>query len=170
MGRREVSFDQFVDEHAKGFAAFEKFMGWQFPPRPTTLAAGLRRSGTGLPGWAEELKRSPVIALLSAAGRENCPDAFNHLLYFCLRRIGVKIPEGVFMERPGVRGRPSTTAGVYETWIGLGKPPLGGTKLATAVYGEAFKKADRLERTRMIDRCRKTIGRHERRYGQNEAK
>ena len=66
MGKRKVSFNQFVKEHAEGFAAFEKFMGWQpFPPKPTTLAAGLRRSDSQLPGWAKELKRSPFIALLS---------------------------------------------------------------------------------------------------------
>jgi hypothetical protein len=170
-GRREVSFDQFAEEHAEEMAAFDEFLGWtshvQLKVMP--LAAAMRRSGPPLPGWASEFKRSPFITLLSAAGRENCPDAFNHLLYFCLRRIGVKIPARVFVESPGVRGRPHTTAGVYETWIGLGKPPLGGTKLASAIFGEAFKKADRLERTRMIDRCRKTVARNQRRYGQNQA-
>ena len=169
--RRAVSFDQFAEEHADEIAAFYAFLGWTSHDhsKPTTLAAGLRRSDPPLPRWASEFKRSPFITLLSAAGRENCPDAFNDVLYFGLRRIGVKIPARVFVDTPGVPGRPHTTVGIYKTWIELGKPPLGGTKLASAVFGEDFKKADRLERTRMIDRCRKTIKRNERRYGQNQA-
>jgi len=42
----------------------------------------------------QELKRTSFFRLLAAAGQENCPDALNSLLYFWLRRMGVRIPEG----------------------------------------------------------------------------
>ena len=171
-GGREVSLEQFAEEHAEEFAAFHEFLGWSShdSSKKTTLAAAWRRPAPPLPDWATEFKRSPFVVLLSAAGRENCPEAFTDLLYFCLRRLGVKIPARVFVEPPGVRGRPRTTEDVPKTWIELGKPPLSGTKLANAVFGEAFKKADRAERARMIDRCRKSVERYQRRYGQNPPK
>jgi hypothetical protein len=164
--RREISF---AEKHADEIAALGEFLGWTPPDngKPVTLAAGLMRSRPPLPEWAEKFKRSPFIALLSAAGRENCPAIFTDLLESLLRRIGVKVPASVFVEPPRKSGRPETTARVYQRWIELGKPSLGGTKLASAVFGEAFKKADRADRIRMIDRCRKTIGRHQRRAGQN---
>src|SRR4051794_35470332 len=97
-GRREVSSDQFAKKHADEMAALREFLRWTSgdTSKPVTLAAGLSRSNAPLPEWAEEFKRSPFIRLLAAAGRENCPDAFNALLYAFLRRIGIKVPENVF--------------------------------------------------------------------------
>jgi hypothetical protein len=69
-------------------------------PKPFTLAqtsAGLSR--LPLPAWMQELKRTSLFRLLPAAGQENCPDALNLLLYVWLRRMGVRIPEGVFADQ-----------------------------------------------------------------------
>src|SRR5690242_13716244 len=56
-----------------------------------------------LPNEMRKLKSTSFFRLLAAAGRENCPDAFNALLYLWLHRLGVRIPAGVFLEP---RGRP----------------------------------------------------------------
>jgi hypothetical protein len=46
----------------------------------------------------QELKRTSFFRLLAVAGQENCPDALNFLLHFWLRRMGVRIPAGVFVD------------------------------------------------------------------------
>ena len=168
-GRDRVSYEEFERKHPKEMSALSEFLGWsrQRDAEPKTLADALGSPRSRLPKWAQELKHSPLIALLTTAGRENCPDAFNNVLYFGLRRLGVRVPEGVFIEPAGKPGRPESTALVYQTWIELGQPPLGGTKLAAAVYREAFRNGDAATRRRMIDRCRKTIGRSEARSGRN---
>jgi hypothetical protein len=99
--------------------------------KPLTLAqASTRPNRPPLPPWMQELKRTALFRLLAAAGQENCPDALNFLLYFWLRRMGVRIPEGVFVEPRGTPGKPRRTPRVYNTWIEIGQPPVGQKKLA----------------------------------------
>jgi hypothetical protein len=107
------------------------------------------------------LKNDPFFRLLSAAKRENCPEAFGTNLYLWLCRMGLTPPAGVFMEPPGAPGRPRDprTAQIYDKWIEIGEPPLGRQKLAHAVYGVQFTKANSAERKTMVDRCRRSVKR-----------
>ena len=94
-----------------------------------------------LPPLMRELKRHPFFHLLGAAARENCPEAYNLLLYLWLVRMGIRPPEGVFVDPPGKPGRPRDrrTSIIYDKWIEIGGPPLGRQKLAHAVYGLATR-------------------------------
>jgi hypothetical protein len=109
----------------------------------------------------EELKNHPFFRLLSAAKREKCPEAFGTYLYLWLCRMGLIPPAGVFVDLPGAPGRPrdKRTALIYEKWIEIGEPPLGRQKLAHAVYGVQFTKANSAERKKMVDRCRRAVER-----------
>jgi hypothetical protein len=51
--------------------------------------------------------------------------------------------------------------------VEIGKPSLGGHKLAYAIYGAAFTRADAAGRKRMVDRCGQAVKRHEARLGRN---
>jgi hypothetical protein len=168
--RNQLSYQEFAVKHESELADVHDIIGSPAgnSAKPLTLAqASTRPNRPPLPAWMQELKRTSLFRLLAAADQENCPDALNFLLYFWLRRMGVRIPEGVFLEPRGTPGRPRRTAGVYNTWIEIGQPPLGQTKLSFAIYGEAFRQANAADRTRMIDRCRQSVRRHQLRFGQN---
>ena len=168
--RNQLSYQEFAVKHESELADVDDIIGSPAgnPSKTLTLAqASTRLTRPPLPPWMQELKRTSLFRLLSAAGQENCPDALNFLLYFWLRRMGVRIPEGVFVEPRGTPGRPRRTVGVYNRWIEIGQPPLGQTKLAVAIFGEAFKQANAADRRRMIDRCRQAVRRHQFRSGQN---
>jgi hypothetical protein len=109
----------------------------------------------------QDLKRHPFFRILRAAARENCPDAFNGLLYIWLCRMGAVPPEGVFRQPRGKGGRPRDprTALILEKWIELGCPPLSRRTLAFAVYGSQFAKASSAERKKMVDSCRRAVER-----------
>jgi hypothetical protein len=170
--REQLSYKEFAVRHESELAEAEAIIGWPAASSSNSSLAGvlklLRRPP--LPQLMQELKGTSFFGLLAAAGQENCPDALNFLLYAWLRRMGVRIPDGVFIEPRGTPGRPRSTGGVYKTWTKIGQPPLGGTKLAAAIFGEAFKQATAADRAKMIDRCRKAITRHQERLGQNASK
>jgi hypothetical protein len=167
--RRELSYEEFDAKHADELSALAESFGWrsQSEFESKTLGDALRFRGHALPDWAREFKRTPLCTLLAAAGRENCPEGFALLLILSFGSMGIRIPAGVLTELRGKPGRPYTTAAVYTKWIELGKPALNLPKLASAIYGDAFKRADAAGRRRMIDRCRKTVGRHQPKSGNN---
>jgi hypothetical protein len=171
--RGQLSYQEFAVKHKSELAEAEDIIGGspRNSSKTNTLGQVFKLSPKPpLPLPMQELKRTSFFRLLAAAGQENCPDALNSLLYFWLRRMGVRIPEGVFVEPRGTPGRPRSTSGVYSMWIEIGQPPLGGTKLAVAIFGEAFKLAKTADRARMIDRCRKAVTRHQQQFGQNASK
>jgi len=160
----QLSYQEFVVRHKRELTDAASVIGLAAKSSSETLtlaqAAASAQRRRPLPQWMQELKGTSFFRLLAAAGRENCPDALNFLLYLWLRRMGVTIPEGVFVETRGTPGRPRKSFEVYRKWIDLGQPALGTTKLAVAVYGETFKEANAEDRAKMIDRCRKTVARH----------
>ncbi len=114
-----------------------------------------------LPPGMQQLKHHPFFRLLAAAARENCPEAYNTLLYLWLCRMGVRPPEGVFAEPCGKSGRPRDrrTLNTYKKWLEVGCPPLGRRTLAFAIYGSEFTKASSANRKKMVDRCRRAVER-----------
>ena len=109
----------------------------------------------------QQLKLHPFFRLLAAAKRENCPAAYNVLLYLWLCRMGLTPPEGVFTELRGKSGRPRSqrTWNTYAKWMEVGCPPLGRRNLAFAIYGSEFTKASSADRKKMVDRCRRAVQR-----------
>lgn len=105
------------------------------------------------------LKDSWFGRVLRAAAEENCPAAFRDLVELWCMSMGVRPPEGVFIHRPGKPGAPHSegTAKIYATWIMLGRPSLGGQKLAREVYGSELTRADTKARKRLVDKCRQAV-------------
>jgi hypothetical protein len=158
-GRNETSLSEFMKRHEAEYSD----VGFLMPPpvRITMLSDGLNMP-SALPQLMQELKRHAIVRLLREAKKENCPEAYNEIAYLWLCRMGVQPPEGVFVASPGTRGRPksSSTSIIYEKWIEMGKPSLGVRKLAHAIYGADFTKADGTQRKKMVDRCGRAVKRH----------
>ena len=126
--RGQLSYREFAVKHKSELAEADDIIGWS--PRNSsdtnTLAQVFKLTPRApLPRSMQELQRTSFFRLLAAAGQENCPDALNSLLYFWLRRMGVRIPEGVFVEPRGTPGRPRSTSGVYTFGFCFPHPPLG---------------------------------------------
>jgi hypothetical protein len=171
--RDQLSYQEFAVRHEIDLAEANTSLGCSAVNSAKTysLAEAVKLPPySPLPSPMQELKHTSFFRLLAAAGEENCPDALNFLLYLWLNRMGVRVPEGVFVEPRGTPGRPRSTFGVYRTWLEIGQPPLRDTKLAVAIFGEAFKQVKPAERVKMIDRCRKAVKRHQQRLGQNASK
>jgi len=171
--RDQLAYQEFAVKHESELAEAGDIIGWFAGNSNHTYTLGQifkLAPRPPLPAVMQEFKRTSFFRLLATAGRENCPDAISLLLHCWMRRMGVRMPDGVFVEPCGTPGRPRSTSGVYNTWIELGQPPLSGTKLAVARFGEAFKQAKAADRARMIDRCRKAVRRHQQRFGQNASK
>jgi hypothetical protein len=155
--RKERSYEEFMAEHE---SEMDFLFAYNAGPHTLTsaLTAPLRPP---LPPVMVELKNHPFFRLLSAAKRENCPEAFGTNLYLWLCRMGITPPGGVFVEPPGAPGRPrdQRTAQIHDKWIELGEPSLGCQKLAHAVYGVQCTKANSAERKKMVDRCRRAVER-----------
>jgi hypothetical protein len=50
---------------------------------------------------------------------------------------------------------------IYEKWIEIGAPKLGGRSLAQAIHGAAFTRAPSDKRKLMVDRCRRAVERRQ---------
>jgi len=170
-----MTWEEFQGRHPDELRkVFDMLLGFR-KNRPQTYALSEQLSKPPvhppLPLWMIEAKKTPIVRLLAAAARENCRNAFNDLLYFWLRRLGIRIPEGVLAEPRQSRGRPRTASTMYDVWIQIGRPQLCRKTLAAAVYGEEFLRANAADRKRLIDRCRKAVGRHQQRQlGQKSPK
>jgi hypothetical protein len=157
---RNTSCSDFMKRHEAEYSD----VGFLMPPvRKVMLSDGLRMpSAWPLPPLMQELKSNSVFRLLRDAKKENSPAAYSDILYLWLCRMGVRPPEGVFVEPPGKRGRPrnASTSIIYEKWIEIGKPSIGVQKLAYAIYGADFTRADSTQRKKLVDRCGRAVRRH----------
>jgi len=166
----QMPYDQFAVMHQTEISEVLDLLGFapaRFSGHTTLAQLRTPPPRPPLPIEMQAMKRTSFFRLLTAAGRENCPDGLNVLLYLWLRRMGVKIPDGVFVQPRGRPGRHRKTFSYYDTWIRIGRPPLHQRKLALAMFGEDFKRADKAGREKMVDRCRKAIIRHQAWSGQN---
>jgi len=161
----QITYDEFAAKHQNELTEALELLG----VLPASLCGNtpLLTGRPPLPMAMQQLKETPFFRLLAAAGRENCPDGLNFLLYIWLRKMGTKIPNGVFVEPRDAPGRPKNAMTYYDTWIRIGRPPLGQQKLAAAMFGRSFQENDAAGRRRLVDRCRKAIVRHLQRLGQN---
>jgi hypothetical protein len=168
-GRNRISYSEFMTRHESERS--EADFSMQCPSVRTGTLSDAMSPPLPLPPLMRELRRHPIFRLLGAAKRENCPDAYNEVLYLWLWRMGVTPPEGVFLEPPGQRGRPRDpkTSIIYDKWIKIGKPPLGRQELARAMFGAKFTIADGAERKRMVDLCGRAVKRHQAQCGLNSA-
>jgi hypothetical protein len=161
-GRNESSPSEFMKRHEAEYSE----VGFLMPRTPVgkaVLSDGVRMpSAQPLPPLMQKLKSDTVFRLLREAKKENCPAAYNEILYLWLCRMGVRPPEGVFVEPPGKPGRPrnASTSIIYDKWIEMGKPSLGVQKLAHAIYGADFTRADSTQRKKLVDRCGRAVRRH----------
>jgi hypothetical protein len=165
----KISFAEFAERHSTEVEQVFKLLF--STPSHTTMnnltAALLGPRRTPLPSGMQAFQSTPYFRLLSAAGSENCPEAFFDILFFGLRRMGVRIPNGILCRPRGRPGRPRSADSVFRTWLELGKPGLNKTKLAHAVYGTVFKNASSADQKRLIDRRRKAVSSRLKLHGKN---
>jgi hypothetical protein len=109
--------------------------------------------------WEKVQRWWPVRVLRLAADED--PEQTKRLLYFWLRLLEVKLPEGVLVPFRGKPGRPrkDNTAAIVATWTMLGKPYLSGQLLARKVFGESFTSAPPSEKNRLVNQCRRAVER-----------
>jgi hypothetical protein len=161
--RKQISYEDFMARHENARQVIAFLVPSKRAGSSQSLAAVLAFPSRerALPPVMQDLKQHPLFRLLRAAARENCPDAYNVLLYIWLCRMGMVPPEGVFTEPRGKGGRPRDpeTALITEKWMELGCPPLGRRRLAFAIYGPTFTKASSPDRKKMVDRCRRAVER-----------
>ena len=167
---KQLTYAEFATRHRGDVSSAFSLMGLSMPSFSGMVS--LARMATPaplapLPPVMQELKRTSFFRLLTAAGRENCPDAYVFLMSIWMRRMGLRIPQGVFAKPRGTPGRPPNAFTYYATWIEIGSPPLHLTKLASTMFGEPFRLADIAGRKRMVDRCRNAVTRFQKQLGQN---
>jgi hypothetical protein len=167
--RKQTSYSEFMMRHES--EGSEADFSIPCPTVGKVMLSDAMSPPLPLPPLMRELKSHPIFRLLRAAKRENCPDAYNEVLYSWLCRMGVTPPAGVFLEPRGQPGRPRDpeTSIIYDIWIKIGKPPIGRQKLAHAIYGAKFTIADGTERKRMVDRCAQAVKRHQAQFALNPA-
>jgi hypothetical protein len=166
----QLTFDEFARRHGDDLSNALTLIGLSMPSFSGMVP--LARMATPdplppLPPVMQELKRTSLFRLLTAAGRENCPDAYTCLMFIWMLRMGIKIPEGAFVKPRGKSGRPRNAFRYYATWISIGSPQLQLTKLASTMFGELFKRANKADRKKMVDRCRKAVIRFQNQLDQN---
>jgi hypothetical protein len=168
--REPLSYDEFMARHVSEQSVTD-FLWPRQPPR-TLKQMTPDLNWPPLPPLMQELRDHPFFRLLRAAGRENCPDAYNALLYLWLRRMGMRPPEGVLVAPSGKPGRPRDhrTSIIYAKWLEIGEPPLGRQKLAHAIYGAEFTKASSADRKKMVDRCRRAVERRQAQVRPNQSR
>src|SRR5438309_1393812 len=92
--RKELSYEEFMARHENDRSAVD-FLSLRDDGGTATLA-GVLIPPPPLPFPMAELKSHAFFRLLSAAARENSPEAYGTHLYLWLCRMGVKPPAGVF--------------------------------------------------------------------------
>jgi hypothetical protein len=106
-----------------------------------------------------ELRDYWLVRLLRTAKREHSPEAYRELLQELLVKLRAEPPDGVFrpMRRSQGAPRKESTKQVYRIWLENGRPDWG--RLAHAVHGAAYTRADSKLRKTLRDRCRRAVQR-----------
>jgi hypothetical protein len=166
---KQLSFDEFLAKHESEFAEADDYIeidsSLPAPTSPIEVYSAASLKPTPFSRRMNELRQWWLVRLLTAAGRENSPEAYRELLEHWLSRMGARPPKGVFIPLPRSPGRPRSghTEEVYWRWVLIGKPSLFERKLAHSIFGAAFTRADGDGRKKMVDRCRRAVERHQQR-------
>jgi hypothetical protein len=165
--RERVSYQDFMTRHRGELKhaefLFREDLGSEYTATGTSMAE-MQMGASRQPSlhWCMwELKNHPFVCLLREAQSENCPEAYTKLLFLWLCWLEITPTEGISFKRRGKSGRPRNqcTSMIYDRWLELGRPSLGSSKLAQAVNGIVFKRANPKDRKRMVDRCRQAVER-----------
>jgi hypothetical protein len=169
---KQIPYAEFAAMHRVDLSNALSSMGLSMPSSFGMVSLARMAKPTPLsplPTVMEDLKRTSLFRLLAAATQENSPDAYILLMSIWMRRMGVRIPEGVFAKPRGTPGRPRNAFNYFNAWIRIGSPPLHLPKLASTMFGESFRRANAADRKKMIDRCRHAVIRFQKQLGQNPA-
>jgi hypothetical protein len=135
-------------------------LGWISSSSPER--ASWLRAMEAVPGYRlmRELRSYWRVRLLSAAKRENSPEAYRYLLEGWLITLGVEAPEGVLVPARPPRGAPrkQSTEDIYKTFLAQGGQP-DWAHLAFVVFGPAYTAEDTAGRTKLRNRCRRAVER-----------
>jgi len=155
--RRETEEGEAADRRGEGATLAELVASYEKGESPERGESPIRSALAHLDRWW-------LVRQLRAAAKENSPEAYKlRLDYFLCRWLQAEPPEGVLTpwpKRPGRRRKPETQS-MYFMWCDLSKPSLHKKTLAEAYFGKKFTTASPIDRTRMIDRCRRAVQRYQ---------